>query len=161
ARRSPICGLSRALPKAWSTGCFRPVTTSRCWLSPIRTRWATSAPWCCIRTEHWKGRTIPAPMAARPGFSITFCVIVLHANAHAKLPPFRRSRCYGHARVRMTRGTEMARLLAFVLAALALLTAQAQAHPHVWVTMKSEIVYAADGTATGVRHAWTFDDMFS
>ena len=27
--------------------------------------------------------------------------------------------------------------------------------------MKSEVVYAPDGTATGVRHAWTFDDMFS
>ena len=35
------------------------------------------------------------------------------------------------------------------------------AHPHVWVTMKSEVVYAADGSVTGVRHAWTFDDMFS
>jgi ABC-type uncharacterized transport system substrate-binding protein len=35
------------------------------------------------------------------------------------------------------------------------------AHPHVWVTMKSEVVYAPDGTVTGVRHAWTFDDMFS
>ena len=37
----------------------------------------------------------------------------------------------------------------------------ALAHPHVWVTMKSEVVYAADGSVTGVRHAWTFDDMFS
>lgn len=37
----------------------------------------------------------------------------------------------------------------------------ALAHPHVWVTMKSEIVYAPDGSVTGVRHAWTFDDMFS
>jgi ABC-type uncharacterized transport system substrate-binding protein len=37
----------------------------------------------------------------------------------------------------------------------------ARAHPHVWVTMKSEIVYAPDGSVTGVRHAWTFDDMFS
>ena len=37
----------------------------------------------------------------------------------------------------------------------------ALAHPHVWVTMKSEVVYAPDGTVTGVRHAWTFDDMFS
>ena len=56
----------------------------------------------------------------------------------------------------------MARLFAFVLAATALLVGtQAQAHPHVWVTMKSEIVYATDGSATGVRHAWTFDDMFS
>ena len=27
--------------------------------------------------------------------------------------------------------------------------------------MKSEVVYGPDGTATGVRHAWTFDDMFS
>ena len=27
--------------------------------------------------------------------------------------------------------------------------------------MKSEVVYAPDGTVTGVRHAWTFDDMFS
>jgi ABC-type uncharacterized transport system substrate-binding protein len=35
------------------------------------------------------------------------------------------------------------------------------AHPHVWVTMHSELVYASDGTVTGVRHAWTFDDMFS
>jgi len=27
--------------------------------------------------------------------------------------------------------------------------------------MKSELLYAADGSVTGVRHAWTFDDMFS
>jgi ABC-type uncharacterized transport system substrate-binding protein len=40
-------------------------------------------------------------------------------------------------------------------------TTAARAHPHVWVTMTSELVYAADGTVTGVRHAWTFDDMFS
>ena len=39
--------------------------------------------------------------------------------------------------------------------------APALAHPHVWVTMRSEVVYAPDGTATGVRHAWSFDDMFS
>jgi ABC-type uncharacterized transport system substrate-binding protein len=57
----------------------------------------------------------------------------------------------------------MNRLLhSFCLAALALLvTSAAQAHPHVWVTMKSELTYGADGSATGVRHAWTFDDMFS
>ena len=35
------------------------------------------------------------------------------------------------------------------------------AHPHVWVTSKSEVVYGPDGSVTGVRHAWTFDDMFS
>ena len=37
----------------------------------------------------------------------------------------------------------------------------AQAHPHVWITAASEVIYAADGSITGVRHAWTFDDMFS
>src|SRR5215212_3446915 len=52
------------------------------------------------------------------------------------------------------------RCLVLVAAASCLVTA-AQAHPHVWVTMKSEVVYGADGSATGVRHAWSFDDMFS
>ena len=37
----------------------------------------------------------------------------------------------------------------------------AQAHPHVWITATSELIYAPDGSITGVRHAWTFDDMFS
>jgi ABC-type uncharacterized transport system substrate-binding protein len=48
-----------------------------------------------------------------------------------------------------------------VVAGLAIASAAAHAHPHVWVTMQSELVYAPDGTVTGVRHAWTFDDMFS
>ena len=39
--------------------------------------------------------------------------------------------------------------------------ATAEAHPHVWITATSELIYAPDGTITGVRHAWTFDDMFS
>ncbi len=37
----------------------------------------------------------------------------------------------------------------------------ARAHPHVWVTMNTELVYAPDGTVTGVRQAWAFDDGFS
>src|ERR1035437_5250371 len=37
----------------------------------------------------------------------------------------------------------------------------AQAHPHVWVTMHTELVYTPVGRMTGVRHAWAFDDMFS
>ena len=37
----------------------------------------------------------------------------------------------------------------------------AQAHPHVWITATSQLIYAPDGSVTGVRHAWTFDDMFS
>ena len=38
---------------------------------------------------------------------------------------------------------------------------QAQAHPHVWITASSQVIYAPDGSITGVRHAWTFDDMFT
>ena len=52
-------------------------------------------------------------------------------------------------------------LLALLLLGGALGAKQAQAHPHVWITASSELLYAADGTITGVRHAWTFDDMFS
>jgi ABC-type uncharacterized transport system substrate-binding protein len=37
----------------------------------------------------------------------------------------------------------------------------AQAHPHVWITASSELIYAPDGSISGVRHAWTFDDMYS
>jgi ABC-type uncharacterized transport system substrate-binding protein len=50
---------------------------------------------------------------------------------------------------------------AAVLASLVATVQPASAHPHVWVTMRSELVYGPDGTVTGVRHAWTFDDMFS
>ena len=51
-------------------------------------------------------------------------------------------------------------ILIAILAISALATA-AQAHPHVWVAFKSEVVYAPDGSVTGIRHAWSFDDMFS
>nr|WP_244562394.1 DUF1007 family protein [Bradyrhizobium lablabi] len=40
-------------------------------------------------------------------------------------------------------------------------TNPAWAHPHVWITATSELIYAPDGSVTGVRHAWTFDDMFT
>jgi ABC-type uncharacterized transport system substrate-binding protein len=57
----------------------------------------------------------------------------------------------------------MNRILALIAAAAAGVTfaGGASAHPHVWVTMKSTVVYAPDGAVVGVRHAWTFDDMFS
>jgi ABC-type uncharacterized transport system substrate-binding protein len=55
------------------------------------------------------------------------------------------------------------RLLGLLLVAGALVFGGnvAQAHPHVWITSSSELLYAPDGSVTGVRHAWTFDDMFS
>ncbi len=48
-----------------------------------------------------------------------------------------------------------------MLLGLVLLPGVAQAHPHVWVVMRSELVYAPDGTLTGVRQEWTFDEAFS
>lgn len=51
--------------------------------------------------------------------------------------------------------------LSVLLGLTAFATPQAQAHPHVWITGNSELVYAADGSITGIRHAWTFDDMFT
>jgi ABC-type uncharacterized transport system substrate-binding protein len=37
----------------------------------------------------------------------------------------------------------------------------AMAHPHVWVAVRSELVFSADGKITAIRHAWTFDEMYS
>jgi ABC-type uncharacterized transport system substrate-binding protein len=49
----------------------------------------------------------------------------------------------------------------WLAAVLTLGANMAQAHPHVWITASSELIYAPDGSITGVRHAWTFDDMYS
>jgi ABC-type uncharacterized transport system substrate-binding protein len=48
-----------------------------------------------------------------------------------------------------------------LIAALAGFAPQAKAHPHVWVTSTSQLVYGADGAITGIRHSWKFDEMFS
>jgi ABC-type uncharacterized transport system substrate-binding protein len=53
------------------------------------------------------------------------------------------------------------RSLGFAAAALLSATFAAAAHPHVWVVSKSEVVFAPDGAIVAVRHAWTFDEMFS
>jgi ABC-type uncharacterized transport system substrate-binding protein len=58
----------------------------------------------------------------------------------------------------------MRRLTAAFMAAFAVVAtsgATAFAHPHVWVTVRADLVFAPDGAVVGVRHAWTFDDMFS
>jgi ABC-type uncharacterized transport system substrate-binding protein len=56
--------------------------------------------------------------------------------------------------------TSSIRALFLTLASFAFAT-PALAHPHVWVTMNTYLVYAPDGSITGVRHEWAFDDMFS
>lgn len=52
---------------------------------------------------------------------------------------------------------------AVMLAAAALSLAslqQAAAHPHVWVTYESTVVYDK-GSIIGLDHVWTFDDMYT
>jgi len=45
---------------------------------------------------------------------------------------------------------------------LTLLSASpAAAHPHVWVTVRSEILLNPDRQIVGIRHAWTFDEFYS
>jgi ABC-type uncharacterized transport system substrate-binding protein len=53
-------------------------------------------------------------------------------------------------------------ILRFLIAALAVLAmgSVARAHPHVWVAVRSEVVFQ-DGMILGVRHAWEFDEMYS
>jgi len=55
------------------------------------------------------------------------------------------------------------RVLTAVLAITACvgLARDARAHPHVWATVRSEIILDANRQITGVRHAWTFDEMYS
>jgi ABC-type uncharacterized transport system substrate-binding protein len=51
--------------------------------------------------------------------------------------------------------------LVAVLFAAAGFAAPVAAHPHVWVKATSDLVYAPDGSVTGIRHHWAFDDMFT
>jgi ABC-type uncharacterized transport system substrate-binding protein len=37
----------------------------------------------------------------------------------------------------------------------------AAAHPHVWATVRAEIVFGPDHRITGIRHAWTFDEFYT
>ena len=37
----------------------------------------------------------------------------------------------------------------------------AKAHPHVWVTVRSQVLFSADGKVAAVAHDWVFDEMYS
>jgi ABC-type uncharacterized transport system substrate-binding protein len=57
----------------------------------------------------------------------------------------------------------LGRIIAVSIACAAVVAAGAPAlaHPHVFVAVKSVILFGPDGRVTGVRHSWTFDDMYS
>lgn len=50
-------------------------------------------------------------------------------------------------------------LAAFALVAI-ILPGEARAHPHVWVTARSQFVFDGDNV-TAIRHSWTFDAAYS
>ncbi len=45
--------------------------------------------------------------------------------------------------------------------ALCMIPSAAVAHPHVFVVDRSEVLFDASGKVAGIRHAWTFDEMYS
>jgi ABC-type uncharacterized transport system substrate-binding protein len=59
----------------------------------------------------------------------------------------------------MRRGRELAAIVG-ALVALAAPTL-ALAHPHVWVTVRSQIAFSPDGKVNAVTHDWVFDEMYS
>jgi ABC-type uncharacterized transport system substrate-binding protein len=49
-------------------------------------------------------------------------------------------------------------LIAVFVAGLA---QNAAAHPHVWVSARAQVIFDAKGEIEAIRHAWTFDEMYS
>jgi ABC-type uncharacterized transport system substrate-binding protein len=52
-------------------------------------------------------------------------------------------------------------ILTAVVATLSLSCERAAAHPHVFVTLRAEVMHHPDGSPRAIRHAWTFDEHFS
>jgi ABC-type uncharacterized transport system substrate-binding protein len=67
-------------------------------------------------------------------------------------------------RIALKRMTETRRTVAFFLSALGLVVAQfggAKAHPHVFVTMQTEVLYSDKGEIAGFQQKWAFDELYS
>lgn len=50
---------------------------------------------------------------------------------------------------------------ALVALAIAALAQPARAHPHVWVTVETRVLFNDDGAITGFRHKWIFDEYYT
>jgi ABC-type uncharacterized transport system substrate-binding protein len=62
----------------------------------------------------------------------------------------------------MNRRLAPSRFLALFLGlAVTGLALPAWAHPHVFVTSRSEVVFSPEGAITGIRHSWAFDEAYS
>ena len=53
------------------------------------------------------------------------------------------------------------RALSLCLAPSAFSGTVANAHPHVWVTVETTVLYDAHKAVTGLKQRWTFDEMYS
>src|ERR1700678_4254391 len=60
-------------------------------------------------------------------------------------------------------GRRAIRLTAAVAGALLLCLAShaALAHPHVWITVRTQVVFTPDGKIGSLVHDWVFDEMYS
>ena len=55
----------------------------------------------------------------------------------------------------------MKRNLAVAGLCMAALSLPAAAHPHVWIEMRSDVVFNGEGKITAVNVEWTFDDNYT
>ena len=53
------------------------------------------------------------------------------------------------------------RQLAIILGVFGLTAAPAAAHPHVWIELRSDVVFGADGKITAVNLEWRFDQAYN
>jgi ABC-type uncharacterized transport system substrate-binding protein len=53
------------------------------------------------------------------------------------------------------------RMAALAVALACLVPAVAFAHPHVWITVRTQVVFSADGKVASLVHDWVFDEMYS
>ena len=60
---------------------------------------------------------------------------------------------------RKSRNTSL--LLGMLLGGLGLSATPLAAHPHVWTTVRAEIVFGPDHRVTGIRHIWAFDEFYT
>ena len=60
----------------------------------------------------------------------------------------------------MTRRAILQALFGLIAAGL-WLSGPAQAHPHVFVSAKAEVLYGPDGAVRALRHVWSFDEAYS
>ena len=58
-------------------------------------------------------------------------------------------------------GHQLHTTLLLALAGVAGIAPAALAHPHVWATVRSEIVFSPGHQITGIRHSWTFDEFYT